>query len=222
MCGRIARTSPREAIANEFGVTRFAEVDWHPHYNVAPSQLVETIISVEGEKRLGPMRWGFVSSTAKEPKLAPINARAETLSTSPMFRDAFRRHRCLVVADGFYEWKKNDGRRRTPFFIRLKSGRPFGFAGIWSLKRGEKGTRLATCAIATCPPNDLMEKIHNRMPVILPVGVRDRWLDPAADETELRGLLVPLPDQELEVYEVSSLVNSPRNDSPECVRPVVR
>jgi putative SOS response-associated peptidase YedK len=105
-------------------VTRFAEVDWHPRYNVAPSQVVETIISVNGEKRLGPMRWGFVSTTAKDPKLAPINARAETLSTSPMFRDAFRRHRCLVVADGFYEWRKNDGRRRTPFFVRLRSGGP--------------------------------------------------------------------------------------------------
>jgi putative SOS response-associated peptidase YedK len=103
MCGRISRTSPRDAIANEFGVTRFAEVDWEPRYNVAPSQIVETIISVDGEKRLGPMRWGFVSPTANEPKLAPINARAETLSTSPMFRDAFRRHRCLVVADGSYE-----------------------------------------------------------------------------------------------------------------------
>src|SRR4029079_13559820 len=167
MCGRITRNSPRETIANEFGVTRFAEVDWHPRYNVAPSQILETIISVNGEKRLGPMRWGFVAPTAKEPKLAPINARAETLSTSPMFRDAFRRHRCIVVADGFYEWKKNDGRRRTPFFIRLKSCRPVVFAGIWSLKRVDKGARLATCAIATCPPNELIAKIHNRMPVIL-------------------------------------------------------
>jgi putative SOS response-associated peptidase YedK len=149
MCGRITRTSAREAVAKEFGVIRFAEVDWHPRYNVAPSQILETIISVNGEKRLGPMRWGFVPATAKESKLAPINARAETLSTSPMFRDAFRRHRCLAVADGFYEWRRNDGHRRTPFFIRLKSGRPFGFAGIWSRRHGEKGTRLATCAIVT-------------------------------------------------------------------------
>jgi len=184
---------PREAIAKEFGVTRFAEVDWHPRYNVAPTQIVETIISVNGEKRLGPMHWGFVSPTAKEPKLAPINARAETLSTSPMFRDAFRRHRCLVVADGFYEWRKNDGRRRTPFFIRLKSGRPFGFAGIWSMKRGENGRSLATCAIATCPPNALMAKFHDPMPVILPPDARDRWLDPKASEPALRDLLVPCP-----------------------------
>jgi putative SOS response-associated peptidase YedK len=217
MCGRITRTSPQEAIAKEFGVTRFAEIDWLPRYNVAPSQIVETIISVNGEKRLGPMRWGFVSPTAKEPTLAPINARAETLSTLPVFRDAFRRHRCLVVADGFYEWRKNAGRRRTPFFVRLRSGRPFGFAGIWSFRRGEKGTRLATCAIATCPPNELMAKIHDRMPVILPVSARDRWLDSTAGEDELRGLLVPLPADYLEAYEVSALVNSPRNDSTECV-----
>jgi putative SOS response-associated peptidase YedK len=123
-------------------------------------------------------------------------------------------------SDGFYEWGKNDGRRRTRFFVRLKSGRPFGFAGIWSFRPGAKGARLATCAIATCPPNELMAKIHNRMPVILPEGARDRWLDPAANEAELRGLLVPLPAKDLEAYEVSALVNSPRNDSPECVRPV--
>jgi putative SOS response-associated peptidase YedK len=135
-----------------------------------------------------------------------------------MFRDAFRRHRCLVVADGFYEWRKNDGRSR--FFIRLRSGRLFAFAGIWSMRHDEKGTRLATCAIATCPPNELMAKIHNRMPVILPEGARDRWLDPAANEAELRGLLVPLPAKDLEAYEVSALVNSPRNDSPECAKPV--
>jgi putative SOS response-associated peptidase YedK len=217
MCGRITRTSPREAIAAEFGVVRFAEVDWRLRYNVAPSQIVETIIQVGGEKRLGPMKWGFVSMTAKEPKLAPINARAETLSTSPMFRDAFRRHRCLVVADGFYEWRR-EGRARRPFFVRLRSGRPFGLAGLWSSRR--KNESLATCAIATCQPNALMAKIHDRMPVILPPGARDRWLDPAAGEVELRGLLVPLRAEELEAYEVSTLVNSPRNDSPECVRPV--
>jgi putative SOS response-associated peptidase YedK len=217
MCGRITRTSPREAIAAEFGVTRFAEVDLRARYNVAPSQIVEAIIQVDRDKRLGPMKWGFLSPTAKDPKLAPINARAETLATSPMFRDAFGRHRCLVVADGFYEWKR-DGRVKRPFFVRLRSGRSFGLAGIWSPRRKEEG--LATCAIATCPPNELMSRIHDRMPVILPPGARDRWLDPAAGEAELRGLLVPLPAEDLEAYEVSSLVNSPRNDSPECVRPI--
>jgi putative SOS response-associated peptidase YedK len=202
MCGRISRTSPREAIAEEFGVTRFVNVDLRPRYNVAPSENIVTIIRVGDEKRLGPMRWGFVSPTAKGPKLAPINARAETLATSSMFRDAFRRHRCLVVADGFYEWRK-DGRRKTPFFIRLRSSRPFAFAGIWSLRRSEVGARSATCAIVTCPPNELMATIHNRMPAILPPGARDRWLDPTAGEAELREFLVPLPAENFEAYEVS-------------------
>jgi putative SOS response-associated peptidase YedK len=160
-----------------------------------------------------------VPTAAKDPRLAPINARAETLATSPMFRDAYRRHRCLVVADGFYEWRK-DGRRKTPFFVRLRSGRPFGFAGIWSLRGSEVGSRSPTCAIVTCAPNELVAKIHNRMPVILPVGVRDRWLDSTAGEAQLRELLVPLPAEHLEAYEVSTLVNSPRNDAPQCVRPI--
>lgn len=154
MCGRISRTSPREAIAEEFGVARFVNVDLQPHYNVTPSQSIAAIIRVDSEKRLGPMRWGFVPSSAKDPKLAPINARGETVATSPMFKDAFRRHRCLVVADGFYEWRK-DGRTKTPFFIHLHSGRPFGLAGIWSLRRSEVGSRSATYAIVTCPPNEL-------------------------------------------------------------------
>lgn len=101
MCGRISRTSPREAIAQEFGVTRFTNVDLRPRYNVAPSQNVEAIIRIDGGKRLRPMRWGFLSTSRKDPKLAPIDARAETVATSSMFRDGFRRHRCLVVADGF-------------------------------------------------------------------------------------------------------------------------
>jgi putative SOS response-associated peptidase YedK len=175
------------------------------------------IIRTGDEKRLGPMRWGFIPEAAKDPKLAPITARAETLATSPMFRNAFRRHRCLVVADGFYEWKKEE-RTKTPYFIRLRSGRPFAFAGIWSLRRSEAGSRSVTSAIVTCPPNALMPTIHDRMPVILPAAARDHWLDPQARDTELHEMLAPLPADELEAYPVSTIVNSPRNDSPECVR----
>ena len=173
MCGRISRTSPREVLAEEFGVARFVNVDLHPRYNIAPSEPVEAIIRDAAEKRLGPMRWGFLTSSANEPNLAPINARAETVATTPLFRDAFRRRRCLIVADGFYEWRR-DGRRNTPYFIHLRSGRPFGFAGIWSAHRDAVGTRSATCAIVTCAPNELMAPIHNRMPVILPAAARDR------------------------------------------------
>jgi len=215
MCGRITRASTRAEIASEFGISHFVDVDLQPRYNITPSQTVEAIISDGGERRLGPMRWGFTATSATTH--TPINARAETVATAPMFREAFHRHRCLVVADGFYEWRK-DGPRKVPYFIHLRSGRPFGFAGIWSLHRTDAQQRIATCAIVTCPPNDLMAPIHNRMPVILPAGARDRWLDPHAAAGELRALLTPLPSAEMEAYAVSTLVNSPKNDSPECVQ----
>ena len=217
MCGRFTRTSQREVIGAEFGVSEFVNVDLHPRYNIAPSQDVEAVIRDGEARRLGPMRWGFAAASTTAAGLAPINARAETVATSPLFREAFRRRRCLVVADGFYEWRK-DGRQKTPYFIHLRSGRPFGFAGIWTPHRTAAGTRLATCAIVTCPPNDVMAPIHDRMPVILPPAARERWLDPHATEDELRAILAPLPSADLEAYPVSTLVNSPRNDAPECVQ----
>jgi putative SOS response-associated peptidase YedK len=219
MCGRFTRTSSRDVVAEEFGVARFVNVDLSPRFNIAPTQTVEAIISDGTEKRLGPMRWGFAWPSAPPPAPAPINARAETVARSPVFGDAFRRRRCLIVADGFFEWRK-DGSTKTPYFIHLRSARPFGFAGIWSFDRAQGGTRIATCAIVTCAPNELMAEIHNRMPVILPAPARDRWLDPGAGEVELRGVLVPLAADEMEAYPVSTLVNSARNDSPECVRRV--
>ena len=217
MCGRFVRTSPREVLVEEFGVTRFVNVDLRPRYNIAPSQTVEAIVRAGAETRLGPMCWGFTSDSMKDRKVAPINARAETVASTPLFRDAFRGRRCLVVADGFYEWKK-DNRQKAPYFIHLSSGRPLSFAGIWSFHRAPEGTRSATCAIVTCVPNALMAPIHNRMPVILPAGARDRWLDSKATETDLVALLVPVPSEEMEAYAVSPFVNSPRHDSPECVR----
>jgi putative SOS response-associated peptidase YedK len=219
MCGRFSRASGREALADEFRGVQLGDIEFRPRYNIAPSQTVEAIVRDEGEKRLAPMRWGFTPSFVKAPTFAPINARAETVATSPMFRQAFRRGRCLIVADGFYEWRK-DGRRKTPHFIHLRSGRPFGFAGIWSSSPAAVGATLPTCAIITCAPNEVLARIHNRMPVILPAAARDRWLDPSVEEAELRGLLIPLPSEEIEAYAVSSAVNSPRNDTPECVRAI--
>jgi putative SOS response-associated peptidase YedK len=197
MCGRFTRTSSRDVLAEEFGITTFVNVDLRPRYNIAPSQIVEAIIGNGAERRLGPMKWGFVSPSATESTLAPMNARAETVATTALFRDAFRRRRCLIVADGFYEWQAN-GPKKTPYFIPLRSGRPFGFAGIWSLHRTAVGTRNATCAILTCAPNELMAPIHNRMPVILPAAARERWLDASAREVDLRALLVPLASEEME------------------------
>jgi putative SOS response-associated peptidase YedK len=218
MCGRFSRASGREALSDEFPGVQLGESEFRPRYNIAPSQTVEAIIRDEGAQRLAPMRWGFTPSFVKDPTVAPINARAETVAASPMFRQAFRRGRCLVVADGFYEWRK-DGRGKTPHFIHLRSGRPFGFAGIWSSAPAAVGTTLPTCAIITCAPNELLARIHNRMPVILSAAARDRWLDPRVEEAELLGLLIPLPSEAMEAYAVSRVVNSPRNDVPECVRP---
>ncbi len=200
-----------------FGVERFAEIDWRPRYNVAPTQDVAAIRRADGQTLLDSLRWGFVPSFAPDTSLAPINARSETVATSPMFRDAFRHRRCVVVADGFYEWRK-DGARKTPYFVHLRTERPFGFAGIWSAPRASAGAPVATCAILTCPPNELMATIHNRMPVILPAVACARWLDTDAREAQLRDLLVPLPSDAMDAYVVTRFVNSPRNDSPECVR----
>jgi len=248
MCGRFSRASGREALSDEFPGVELGDMELRPRYNIAPSQTVEAIIRDEAALRLAPMRWGFTPAFAKDPTFAPINARAETVATSPMFRQAFRHGRCLIVADGFYEWRR-DGRRKTPYFIRRRSGRPFGFAGIYSRRdaaivqrpraevhRGAAdssrsvttshardaadGAVLPTCAIITCGPNELLAKIHNRMPVILAVAARARWLDPSTAADELLGLLTPLPAAEMEAYEVSTWVNSPRHDTPECVRPL--
>jgi putative SOS response-associated peptidase YedK len=216
MCGRFARTSSREVIAAELGVTRFTDLDLAPRYNIAPSQPLEVIVADGGERRLGPMKWGL-STPARAPQ---INARSENVATQPLFREAFRRRRCLVVADGFYEWRK-DGAAKTPFFLHLRSGRPFAFAGIWVPSRDPQAP-LASCALLTCAPNALVAPIHDRMPVILPPGARDLWLDPAASEGDLKAVLAPLSAAEMEAYEVSSLVGSPKNDSPELIRPLSR
>jgi putative SOS response-associated peptidase YedK len=220
MCGRFSRASGREALTEEFDDLGYANLDLRPRYNISPSQVVEAILRDGAEKRLELMRWGFTPAFVKDPKFAPINARVETIATSPMLRDAFRLRRCLIVADGFYEWRKDEG-RKTPHFIHLRSGRPFGFAGIWSPSGGVVGIALPTCAILTCASNALMAPIHNRMPVILPATARDRWLDPGAEAVELSELLAPLSPEKMEAYEVSTLVNSPRNDLPECTRRVL-
>ncbi len=216
MCGRFSRSSSHAVLADEFGITQFVDVDLAPRYNIAPSQFVEAIVGDAAEVRLGSMRWGFASEPGAA--RAPINARAETVSHVPLFREAFAKRRCLIVADGFYEWQK-DGASKRPHFIRMRSGRPFGLAGIWTWYRPESGAPVPTCAILTCAANDLMAPIHNRMPVILAPGARERWIDPGGDANpSLRALLTPFAAEEMEAYEVSTFVNSPQRDSPECVR----
>jgi putative SOS response-associated peptidase YedK len=215
MCGRFARTSSRATVTAEFGITRFAAEDLGPRYNVAPGQRIETIVREGAETQLDRMRWGLAAPPGKP---RPINARSETVAGMPLFRDSFGQRRCLIVADGFYEWRK-DGARKTPHFIRLRSQRPFAFAGIWSPDPHAADGAQPTCAILTCPPNALLAEIHNRMPVILPAESRDRWLDPASVTKDLRSLLVPFSAAEMEAFPVSTYVNSARNDGPACLRP---
>lgn len=219
MCGRFTRTAEIPEIAVQFGVKEVAS-DLGPSYNIAPTQDIAVIIS-EGEKRLVQVRWGLIPAWADDPKIGNrlINARAETLVEKPSFKNAFRKRRCLIVADGFYEWQKS-GTAKKPIYIRLKSGRPFGFAGLYETWTSPDGEEVTTCTIITTEPNELMKPIHNRMPVIVPKDKEDIWLHPDSYEEELVELLEPYPADLMEAYEVSRMVNSPGNNSPECIEPV--
>jgi putative SOS response-associated peptidase YedK len=191
-----------------------------PRYNIAPSQQVAAIL-VDGTRHLEPLRWGLVPSWAKDEAIGNkmINARAETLAEKPSFKGLLNKHRCLILADGFYEWMET-GRGKQPYFIHMKNGEPFTFAGLWSHWLGPKGQEIRTCAIITCPPNKLMERIHNRMPVILSDEAREVWIDPLnTDGSALTPLLRPYPEREMEAYAVSKTVNSPANDRLECLAP---
>jgi putative SOS response-associated peptidase YedK len=220
MCGRFVRKSTIEIIAKEFEVKRVS-CDLKPSYNIAPGDNLAVIID-DGANYLIQLRWGLIPSWAKDPSIGNkmINARAETLSEKPSFKAAFRKRRCLIVADGFYEWRK-DGRVKTPVYIRLKSERPFGFAGLYDSWTSPEGKEISTCTIITTGPNELMKPIHDRMPVIIPKAQEALWLDSSIqDERLLFPVLKPYDSQEMEAYDVSQIVNSPKNNSPECIKPV--
>jgi putative SOS response-associated peptidase YedK len=221
MCGRFVRNSPVSAVARRFRVQQTSSPVLAPSYNIAPSKEI-IIVNDQGARQLVLCRWGFVPFWAKDLSIGDrmINARAETVATKPAFRSAFRKNRCLVVADGFYEWQKQ-GRKKYPFYIRLKSGRPFGFAGLYSAWTSPTGDRVCTCTIITTEANEVLKPIHDRMPVILPEEKEDLWLDPSlTEEAILLPLLTPYPAEEMEAFEVSTRVNSPSNDSQDNVKPV--
>lgn len=189
-----------------------------PRWNIAPSQSVPIIRLHGGTGELALVRWGLIPSWTKEkPTIAPINARAETVASSGMFRQAFQRHRCLIPADGFYEWKKLTPKTKQPMFIHRPDDSLFFFGGLWERwKPSEAAEPIETKTIITTTPTPLMEGIHNRMPVILRQQDYERWLEPDAKPDALKSLLVPYPG-ELEAYPVSTHVNSPKNDDPECI-----
>ena len=194
---------------------------FRPSYNIAPTQLVLAVTN-DGQRRAELMRWGLVPFWAKDIKIGyrMINAVGETAATKPAFRAAFKKRRCLILADGFFEWRK-DGKEKIPTYIFLKSQEPFAFAGLWETWKSPEGETVKSCTILTTKPNEFMEPIHNRMPVILSGETEALWLDPMTEEPDvLQPLIQPAPAELMESRIVSSLVNSPKNNSPECVVPI--
>jgi putative SOS response-associated peptidase YedK len=219
MCGRYAFFSPAEAVRRTFALDQVPELE--PRYNIAPTQDVPAVRSGdEGSRAFALLHWGLVPKWAKERTIGNrmINARAETLAEKPSFREAFRRRRCLVVADGWYEWQVAAGGKQ-PWFIRMKDAQPFAFAGLWERWQDpDRGSTLESCAIVTTDASASISKIHDRMPVVLAQGHWDRWLDTAFSDTDtLSGLLRPFDPQALEAWPVSRQVNAPRNQGPELI-----
>lgn len=230
MCGRFTLASTPDTLNQtffDFGMP----MNLSPRYNISPTQDVAVIHNTPTDTVMDPemgqvefFHWGLIPSWAKDPKIGNrmINARSETLAEKPSFRSAYRRRRCLILADGYYEWKQVPGdTRKQPVYIRLQSQKPFALAGLWETWQPEgMDEPLRSCTIITCPPNDFLEEIHHRMPVILPQDAYAEWL--ASDEQSadaLQPLLIPYSDEEMEAYPVSRFVNRPTNDSPECIAP---
>jgi putative SOS response-associated peptidase YedK len=221
MCGRFTLTADPDLLRETFPWLSIPD-QIKPRYNVAPNQPV-AVIPNNNKDQLDFFVWGLIPSWAKDPKIGNrlINARAETLAEKPSFRAAFRRRRCLIPANGFYEWKQEPGRKsKTPMYIRLKSGKPFALAGLWESWHAPDGSNVLSCTIVTTQPNELLADIHNRMPVILPKGAYSLWLEPGeVDAGKLQSLLGPFPASEMTAYPVSTLVNDPANDQAECIAP---
>ncbi|MEX1207645.1 MAG: SOS response-associated peptidase [Acidimicrobiia bacterium] len=223
MCGRFVQAQPAQSYADHFGATLAVPEALDPSWNVAPTDEVYAIAQHEGTRTLGKFRWGLIPWYSDSPKVASkhINARAETVASKPAFKDSFARRRCIVPADGFYEWERLEAGGKLPHYIHSSDGSPLALAGLWASWRDGEGVRLTSCTIVTTEPNELVGKIHNRMPVVLPGDAWEAWLDPAfADQSRLRGLLVASPADRLTEHAVSTLVNDVKNNYLECVAPL--
>lgn len=220
MCGRFTQTVGVDALRKRFGFEPPA-FDLTPRYNLAPTQDAPAVLLREGRRQLGMLRWGFIPRWAKDPKIGHqlINARAETAATKPSFRDSFAKRRCLVLADGFYEWKPVSPKLKWSMRVALKTREPFAFAGLWDEWKAPDGSLLATFTILTTGAPPSLRELHDRAPVILPPEGEAAWLEPATKPEALGPLLAPPPDDRLEAYAVSPLVNSPKSDVADCIQP---
>jgi putative SOS response-associated peptidase YedK len=218
MCGRFTLTQDIQTVAHTIMSPRTVAIPSNvqvvPRYNIAPTQDVVTVIN-DGELHLDMLRWGLIPSWSKEEKIGSrmINACAETLAEKPSFKRLLHNRRCLVVADGFYEWIQEPGTKsKTPMYMTLKSGEPFALAGLWDSWRSPDGQQIRTCTIITTEPNELLATIHNRMPAILKSEAREMWLDPSLnDEHALLPLLTSYNSDEMTARPVSRLINDPRS-----------
>jgi len=221
MCGRFTLTVDPAQVQDTFSSYTFPE-KFAPRFNIAPTQ---PVLAIPNDDKFAAdfFVWGLIPMWAKDPSIGNrlINARAETLAEKPAFRGSLKYKRCLILADGFYEWKTVEGRKsKTPYFIHMKDRRPFAFAGLWDSWNSPEGSQLKTCTIITTEPNELMSLLHNRMPVILHPRDYAKWLDPSPQTPDqLTPLLKPFPANKMDAYPVTPLVNKPANDIPELVVP---
>jgi len=218
MCGRYTLRTPVDSLVEAFEIDEYP-ASIIPNYNTAPTQEVAAVVEEDEKRKLEVLRWGLIPSWAKDAAIGNkmINARAETVSEKPSFRSAFKKRRCLILADGFYEWQKTDNGKQ-PFYIKMEDDSPFAFAGLWEIWKDEEEIR--SCTIITTEANNLMDEIHHRMPVILHPEDYGMWLDPDFDEKEpLTSLLKPYPSDTMEAYTVSRRVNKPSNNEPSVVEP---
>jgi putative SOS response-associated peptidase YedK len=230
MCGRYVSVSSPTILAERFQVEQVRVTEHEPSYNVAPRAEVPVVAESRGERVLDVVRWGLIPSWAKDMKIGDrlINARAETVASGNAFKRAFAKRRCIIPADGFYEWQAIDTgqqkKRKQPWFFRRRDGEPLAFAGLWEIwhdkNLGDDAPRIRSCVIITTDANDVVRPVHDRMPAVLPESAWDAWLDAENNDVEkLQHLLVPAPPEEFEAWPVPLLVNKADNNGPELVEP---
>lgn len=224
MCGRFTLTVSPDELQTYFPDFHIP-ADLPPSYNIAPSQPIPVVPNT-GSKEMTFYKWGLVPSWSEDENFGGynlINARGETVAEKPSFRTPFRRKRCLILSDGFFEWKKpSGGGRKTPYYIRMKDQRPFAFAGLWDRWQSPHGDALLSACIITTEPNETVAHLHNRMPVILPREAYPDWLQSGeVDPRQLTPYLTPYPGAEMEAYPVSTFVNNPKNNAPQCIEPAM-